>query len=68
MKNIISVNSLKVFSTLLKRIKEIHDYLIITLKVVSYLSCLWRQKLKQSVPLVSGKLTTLGLFFVENKD
>ena len=28
----------------------------------------WRQKLKQSVLSVSGKLTTLGLFFVENKD
>ena len=33
-----------------------------------HLSCLWRQKLKQSILLLSGKLTTLGLFFVENKD
>ena len=32
------------------------------------MSCLWRQKLKQSVSSVSGKLTSLGLFFVENKD
>ena len=30
--------------------------------------CLWRQKLKQSISSVSGKLTNLGLFFVENKD
>ena len=34
----------------------------------NHLSCLWRQKLKQSVSSVRGKLTTLGLFLVENKD
>ena len=34
----------------------------------NHLSCLWRQKLEQSVLSVSGKLKTLGLFFVENKD
>ena len=34
----------------------------------SQLSCLWRQKLKQSISSVSEKLTTLGLIFIENKD
>ena len=34
----------------------------------SHLSCLWRQKHKQSVSSVGGKFTTLELFFVENKD
>ena len=34
----------------------------------SHIASLWGQKLKQSVSKVSGKLTTLGLFFVENKD
>ena len=34
----------------------------------SHFVCLGRQKLKQSFSTVSGKFTTLGLFFVENKD
>ena len=34
----------------------------------SHFSCLWRQKLKQSILSVSGKLATLGLLFVEHKD
>ena len=33
----------------------------------SHFACLCRQKLKQSFSSLSGKLTTLGLFFVENK-
>ena len=33
-----------------------------------HFACLWRQKLKQSFSSVSGKLTNLGLFFVQNKD
>ena len=33
----------------------------------SHVSCLWCQKLKQSVLLVSGKLTTWGSFLLKIK-
>ena len=41
---------------------------MITLKVIKVISPVCDVKNSNSVLSVSGKLTTLGLFFVENKD
>ena len=67
--NIISVNNLQNSVQVLAN--ELKRYITTSWSLWELekpLSCLWRQKLKQSVSSVRGKLTTLGLFFVENKD
>ena len=45
-----------------------HNYLMITLKLGKAISPVCDVKNTNSVSSVSGKLTTLVLFFVENKD